>query len=383
MVMPTTWGEPPRADVVIAGAGIVGLSLAYEAVRRGLSVIVVERDERAIGASVRNFGHGCVTAQSGVALDYALTARERWLELRDAAGLWVQECGTVVVARWPEELDVLREFVGEPGRGDLLDREAVLAAVPVGAADVLGGALLPLDVRVDPRQAAPALAEHLAQLGVVFHFSTNVVEADTGLLRTSRGEIHADLVLLAVGHDLDRLLPATTTEAGVTRCSLHMLRVANPSARPIEPAILTGTSLLRYSGFLACPSSAALAERMAVDRPALVAAGVNHIVTQHPSGDLLIGDTHSYDATPAPFADEALDALLLDETARLLGVTSLVVRERWHGIYSSAPGREYLLTSPAPGVRAVVVTSGIGMTTALGLAPALLDELTHSMTRTA
>lgn len=54
-----------RSDLVVVGAGIVGLAHAVEAVRRGLRVTVIERDRRPVGASVRNFGHCCVTAQRG------------------------------------------------------------------------------------------------------------------------------------------------------------------------------------------------------------------------------------------------------------------------------------------------------------------------------
>ncbi len=88
-----------RADVAIAGAGIVGLAHAVETVRRGLSAVVVERDDRARGASVRNFGHGFVSAQAGDALVAALEARERWIELAREAGFWLLECGSIVVAR--------------------------------------------------------------------------------------------------------------------------------------------------------------------------------------------------------------------------------------------------------------------------------------------
>ncbi|HCS46316.1 MAG TPA: TIGR03364 family FAD-dependent oxidoreductase, partial [Pseudomonas sp.] len=46
----------PHNDILIVGAGILGLSQAYAAARRGLKVTVFERSETPLGASVRNFG---------------------------------------------------------------------------------------------------------------------------------------------------------------------------------------------------------------------------------------------------------------------------------------------------------------------------------------
>lgn len=371
----TSWTRPLRADIVVAGAGIVGLSVAWEGVRRGMSVVVVDRDARPVGASIRNFGHGCLTAQTGVAREYGLQARKRWLQLRDEAGLLVRECGTLVAARSDEELAVLREFVeAESGPTRTMTAAEIADVVPL-AADVIGGAYLPDDIRVDPRTAVPRFAAYLAELGVQFRWSTSALHAEPGALHTSRGDVHASAVVLALGHDLDAALPDVTEQAGVTRCQLHMLRVAAPGGLTLDPALLSGTSLLRYDGFLACPSSPDLRARMEHDRPELLAAGVNLMMTQTPDGDLLIGDTHAYGDTPSPFAAEEFDCLLLDEATALLGVDRLEVRDRWLGVYVSAPSGLYLTAGPAPGVAAVTVTSGIGMTTALGLAPTVLDDL--------
>ena len=50
-------------DVIIVGAGIVGLAHAYTAARKGLRVCVIERDAACVGASIRNFGFVTVTGQ--------------------------------------------------------------------------------------------------------------------------------------------------------------------------------------------------------------------------------------------------------------------------------------------------------------------------------
>ena len=53
-----------KYDLVIVGAGIVGMAHAYEAVQRGLSVLIVEKNQSCVGASVRNFGFITVSGQS-------------------------------------------------------------------------------------------------------------------------------------------------------------------------------------------------------------------------------------------------------------------------------------------------------------------------------
>jgi FAD dependent oxidoreductase TIGR03364 len=360
------------ADVLVIGAGIVGLACAHEALERGLSVIVIDRDERASGASIRNFGHACATAQSGTALAYGRAARETWLRLAEEAGFWVRSHGTLMVARADDELAVLEEFATL--RGD----EVRMVTAP-GVAEhasfgpgVVGGAWLPRDLRVDPRECVAKIAGHLAARGVRFHFGTTAHVVEPGYVRTSRGGLRADRIILATGHDVDRHFPDVAAEYGVQRCALRMMRVDNPTGRTIDPAVQTGYSMIRYNGFAECESLPALRERLAAENPDLIAIGLNLMFTQRPDGTLTIGDTHGYATTLAPFEDEELDAAVLRETAGLLGVERLTVRERWRGVYASAP-ESFLNASPAEGVRVAAVTSGVGMTTAFGFARDVLD----------
>jgi FAD dependent oxidoreductase TIGR03364 len=385
------------SDLVIVGAGVVGLAHAVEAVARGLTVTVLERDERAVGASVRNFGHGCLTTQTGDALAYAARGRDTWLRLGKEAGFGVAECGTVVVARSDEERAALEELASVRGDDvELLDPAGVTARVPVAPGSLHGGAFLPRDLRVEQRRAVGAIAARLAeQPGAEIRFGTPLLGIEGGagptgtgstgagftgteddgpvVVRTGRGDVRARQVLLCVGHDLDRVVPDLADEAGLRRCVLQMLQVRPVTPVTVGPAVLTGSSMLRYPALSGTAGAAALRARWRTERPELLDAVVNHMLTQLPGGDLVVGDTHAYDRTPAPWGDESLDELLLTETRALLG-TDVRVTRRWQGVYADAPG-EFLVRPAGPATTAVSVTSGIGMTTAFGLAPAVLDSL--------
>lgn len=380
---PAVSGTPDRDarfDVAVVGGGIVGLAHAWHAARAGLKVVVLERDEFAVGASVRNFGHVCTSAQSGIAYEYALRAREEWLSISAAAGIPVAQAGTVAIARRPEELAVLEEFVGERGddivlltAGEASDR---LGFEPVGA---IGAAWLRLDLRLDAPTAIPALAAHLAGLGVEFRYRANVLAVETGRVVTSRGEVAADRVIVAVGHDVDRFIPEIAADYGVLRCRLRMIEADAPAGvTTVGPGVFTGTSLLRYDGFASTKAAEALRDALDREDPELGAHGVNLMFTQRlphsaAPGRLVLGDTHHYGLTETPWEDEASDELLLRQFRRLLGCPDLRVRRRWRGVYASSPAGPYLVATPHPGVTAVSVTSGIGMTTALGLAASVLS----------
>ncbi|MEU4314374.1 TIGR03364 family FAD-dependent oxidoreductase [Nocardia sp. NPDC024068] len=378
---PTTPALPAGPiDLAVVGAGIVGLAHAVDAVERGMRVAVLERDTRAVGASVRNFGHICATPQTGVALDYAWAAREKWLRLGELAGFEVVRAGTLVVARSAAEQAVLEEFAAQRGRDQvrLLTRDEVGRMFPAAThanSEITGGAHLPLDLRVDPRAAVPALAAWLATRGVTFTWHTQVGSLSEGAVHTPRGDLAATAIVHATGHDVDRLFPALAAEHGVRRCRLHMLEVAPPGDVRIDPAVLTGHSMLRYGGLAATPAAAEVRAEITERAPETLEVVMNLMLTQRPDGSIVLGDTHHYERTHAPFDEEWVSELVLREGARLFATDRLTVRRRWRGIYADSPTTDFLVATPAPGIRVVSVTSGIGMTTALGLAPTVLDGL--------
>jgi FAD dependent oxidoreductase TIGR03364 len=353
-------------DVLIVGAGIAGLAHAAAAHARGLSVTVIDRDSRAVGASVRNFGHACVTAQSGELLELATVARERWLHYSGLAGFFSVESGAIAVARSPEELAVLDELSASRERGQvrLIGASDVRDELSSGDAAIVGGAVLRDDVRVDPREAVAKLAAWLESQGVRFLWRTSYLGGD----QTSRGTITAARTIVCVGHDLDYLYPDLAAHHEVERCALQMTRIEAPGSRTIRPAVLTGTSMLRYPAFTETDAATALRARIAADDPGLVDIGANVMFTQRPDGTIIAGDSHRYAVTMDPFQREATTELLLARIAELLGVTSVRVVERWQGLYASSAQHPYLVEEVSPGVTAVSITSGVGMTISFGLA---------------
>src|SRR5262249_15133048 len=145
--------------------------------------------------------------------------------------------------------------------------------------NLLGALWTPRDLRVDPREAAPALATWLAsERGVAFKWNTTALGVGPGWVTTTRGELRAEATVVAVGHDLDRLFPDLAEEARIKRCMLQMLRVASPGFA-IYPALATGLALLRYDGFRDCPALPALRQRLEDKRPDLIEHGVNLLIT--------------------------------------------------------------------------------------------------------
>jgi len=354
----------PHYDLAVVGAGIVGLAHAVAALRRRRSVVVVERSAAITGATVRNFGHIAPSVQAGEARELAERSRELWLRLAGRAGFWLRESGTLVAARAEDELAVLEEA----GEGVLLSGAEIAGRAPLRGA--VGGAFLPRDLQLDPREAGPALARFLADSGVAFRWRTSALGAEPGLLHTTRGSLRAEAIVIAVNADVDQLFPRTAERHGVERCRLDMLLTEGVG---LGAPLLTGTSLLRYGAFAAQPSAGAVRARLAAQAPELLQRDVNEMYAERPDGSLVLGDTHAVDAAAPPFQEEAAFALLLRLGESAFG-RPLAVRERWQGVYATA-AQDFLRTPIADGVQLVSVTTGTGMTTGLGLGESVIEKL--------
>lgn len=367
-----------RYDIAVVGAGVIGLACALAAARRGLSVVVIDRDAQANGASIRNFGFVTVTGQPrGRVWRRARRSRDVWVEVAPQAGVEILQRGLWLPVRRPEAVAVLEAFMTtEMGEGCrlLTAAEARARAPEVTGPQTLAALWSPHDRRVDSRTAVPRLAAWLAaRFGVDFLRQTAVHAVEPPRLVTSRGIVEAAAVVVCPGDDLVSLYPEHLADAGLVRCKLQMMRLASPGFALPAP-VMSDLGLTRYGGYAELPEADALRERLQAEQGDAIADGVHLIATQDADGALVVGDSHRDAATPDPFASAAVDQLILDEWRAATGREAPPVLERWTGTYARG-AQGTLVAAPHPRVRLALVTAGNGASTGFAFGEEVIADL--------
>jgi sarcosine oxidase subunit beta len=200
-------------DVVVVGAGVVGLSIAFHLAQRGASVTVLDR--AGIGAGASGVQPGGVRQQWGTRVN-CLLARESLRFYGDARELLrmrvdpgFRACGYLFLAHSDSALARMRENVTlqnelEVPSQILAPTEAAELVPGLDIAGVVGGAWCAEDGYFDrPQSLVEAFgAQADVQIGEVLGVQ------DDGVVRLSRGdELRADAVVVAAGVDTPSLLP--------------------------------------------------------------------------------------------------------------------------------------------------------------------------------
>lgn len=368
-------------DIAIVGAGILGLSHAYAAARRGLKVSVFERSDRPLGASVRNFGQALITGQApGPMFALAREARTIWAELAEVAGFHIRRNGSLLFARTEAEEELLEAFCAtraiEHGYRVELLRGERLHDLYQGQFSHHRVALHGLDdQQLYSREAIPALVNYLRdELGVTFHFSTLVRDVEQNRVHTSTGSCRAEQIIVCSGHDYLTLLAEQIAPLQPSVCRLQMLRARPAVDIGLQHAVLTGLSCVHYGAFSDLPEAEAIRGQIEQHTPELEQHGIHLLVSPTPYGELIIGDSHDYGRDASPFNAEAVDNLMLDLAEHTLG-TRLQVLERWQGVYGARGPGPFSVLKAIPGVTAVLMHTGLGMS----IGPALGERTVASL----
>lgn len=360
-------------DLLVVGAGIVGLAHAYTAARRGLKVCVLERDAACVGASIRNFGFVTVTGQAaGDTWRRARRARQVWGEIAPQAGIPALHHGLYLTAFRPQAHTVLEAFMRTEMGADceLLDTEEAARRAPaLQLAHAQSVLYSPHEMRVESRSAIGQLTRWLAEAhGVVFRFGEAVLEVATPRVRTARATLYADRVVVCTNTELHGLFAERLAPHALRLCQLQMLRVQPEPGFRLPGSVMGDLSLVRYHGYSQLPEAAPLLEQIRREDAQSLQHGIHLIVVQSADGSLVVGDSHHYGAVLEPFANEHVDALILRHLRETLQLREATVTQRWVGTYPSSAHTDCLIDRPDAATRVVLVTSGTGASTAFGIA---------------
>lgn len=150
--------------VLVRGAGIVGLAVAEELLRRGHAVRVVDpapgSGASAVAAGMLAPAAEAVHAAPGV-LELGLRSLRLWPAYADRLGVALTAAGTLLVGCDGRDLAQVRRqadlVAGRGGTVEALDHDGLLEAEPRLGPRMGGGVLLPQDRSVDPRAVLAAL----------------------------------------------------------------------------------------------------------------------------------------------------------------------------------------------------------------------------------
>lgn len=201
---------PKKADVVIIGGGIIGVSTALFLAERGVDVVLCEKGVLGGEQSSRNWGWVRVMGRDRREIPLAIEALKIWdgLDVRVGGQTGFHRSGIAYISE--TETDVAnRDAWLKLAQAHGLDTRQIgpdeTAAVMRGAGQRYKGALYtPSDGRAEPQKAVPAIAAGARRAGarILIGCAVRGIEKSAGRISaviTEKGRIETSAVVIAGG----------------------------------------------------------------------------------------------------------------------------------------------------------------------------------------
>jgi glycine/D-amino acid oxidase-like deaminating enzyme len=301
---------PQKAEVVVIGGGVIGSSIVYYLARKGIKVVLLEKNGIASGTS--SACDGVILLQSkkpGVHLKLALESAKKYRNLKNELNYDIEyrNNGGMVIIENNEELESMKIFVEKQKsiglKVSLFDKDKAIEKEPALSHDILGSTFSPLDAQVNPMYLSFAFINSAKELGAEVYTHTEV----TGIklksnkissIETTRGEIETDMVINAAGVYAPEIGRMVDLDVPITPRRGQLLVTES------VPKILNG--ILISAKYIAAKFNANLAE----------SEGVGISIEQTANGNILIGSTREFvgfnkNVTPEGISDIAKHLIIL------------------------------------------------------------------------
>ena len=336
-----------RADIIIIGGGISGVSIGYNLLKYGAkNVVLLEKDYITAGATGR-CGAG-IRQQWGTELNCILSKHSCEFfenavsELEYEGDVEFHQGGYMMIVSNEEELALMKKNVALQNsfgiKSEILDLKQSKEIVPhLNTQDILATAFHIKDGFLNPFHTTYAYAEAFKRLGgeIYTHTALTGIQIKNGKIegvRTSAGDIITDTVIVAAGGYTQQI---TESMAGVT-LPLYSERHNILVTEPTEPAL----------------------------SPMLMSFSLNFYCQQTPHGSFIMGRTCPNQPRDLNVgADSSFpEAMSRTITKIMPPLRNVRLLRQWAGLYNMSPDRNpiYGRISETEGLYAAAGFSGHG-----------------------
>ena len=206
----TDAGIPARADVVIIGGGIAGISALLSLAEKKVSAVLVEKGQLAGEQSSRNWGFCRTQGRAMAEIPLALESLRQWdrMDQRVGGDVGFTRAGACYLCETPSQVAAYEAWLDSARQWQvqsrILSTDEVDAVLPGSSRRWAGALYTPNDGRAEPQLAVPLMAQAARRLGavIVTNCAARGFETKAGRVSgviTERGTIACDAVVLAGG----------------------------------------------------------------------------------------------------------------------------------------------------------------------------------------
>lgn len=377
-------------DVVVVGAGVLGTFHAYHAARQGKKVLLVEKDNYPVQATVRNFGQVVPSGMGKEWFDYGVRGTEIYKTIQHEFDLSIRTNGTVYIASDHDEQQLIHELKSSMDAraypSVLMTSEQCVAKWPaLKKSYCKEGLFFAQEVSAEPDRMIHQLLKYCTDKfkSLIYRPNTAVIDfqvsgSSVKIVSTAKEEFTSDKAIICNGGEFKLLFPALFRTSGIVISKLQMMKTLPMTEVNLEGNILTGLTIRRYESFQECPSYSTIQTPEHLKE--LKKWGIHILFKKAADGSIIIGDTHEY-ADVSQIDDlgfsqnEYINRLMLQEAQRIVNFDVTKIATTWSGFYPQHNEKGIVEIDIEDRIHIRTAIGGKGMTTSAGYAEQSIKKL--------
>lgn len=376
-------------DLVVVGGGVLGTFHAYHAMKKGLTVALLEKDTIPKSATVRNFGQVVPSGMDSKWQAYGRKSLRIYKKIQAKFDISVRQEGSIYLASNEEEVQLLEELaqinIDNEYSSVLFTKAECLKRYPgLNENYVKSGLFFPEEITIEPRTMIYRLHKYLRKKGLHIFYSTHVVECNSlasgvGIQIADGRILMSAKVIICNGSDFKTLYPKLFASSDLEISKLQMMKTKPQGNYKISGSVLTGLSIRRYEAFAECPSYKKIKSNEAADSFEKK-WGVHILFKQAMDGSVILGDSHEY--ADVENIDNLgfdlnmdIDNFIIEKSKEIFNLPTYEIEQRWYGMYSQSKSSDIFEAIIDRNIHIVTGIGGKGMTGSAGFAKHNINQI--------